>query len=136
MAKVWMMSYVMLLPALASANQYGGGHGGGKSAFSALMLAAVAVLGYYVLKQNKNEKGALLWAGRGVGWALAVVGLVGFLCASLTGHNKYRVGRNHTGDRHQHSSMSGQHFPGHVDEGKVPVGKDGNRRDRKKRRKR
>lgn len=83
MARVWMFFVLMITPVAAHAF---GGHGGGKGAFSVLLMAGVAVLGYWVLKQNKGEKGGLMWAGRMIGWVLAVVGLLGFLCGVGTMH--------------------------------------------------
>lgn len=105
MARVWMFSSLMVLPTLAHAY---GGYGGGKGGFSVLLMAGVAVLGYWILKQNKSDKGALMWAGRAIGWTLAVVGLLGFLCSAGSlhkrGYNKKdckrcltKIGKAHAG---------------------------------------
>ncbi|MBI3566066.1 MAG: hypothetical protein HY079_12785 [Elusimicrobia bacterium] len=56
----------------------GGGH------VSSVLMAATAALGYWVLRQSAKDDGATKRAGQAVGWVLAVVGLGGFLCGSLS----------------------------------------------------
>ncbi len=70
---------VMAGPAFAG---HGGGYHGGGSLAIALM-AAVAVLGWWVLRQAGKDPDWVRIAGKTVGWVLVVGGLLGFLCASF-----------------------------------------------------
>lgn len=54
-------------------------------------LAALAALGWWVLRVNeKDAAGAVKWAGRVVGWALVAIGLSGAACAGAS-HIKHKV---------------------------------------------
>lgn len=57
------------------------GHGCG--AFSVALMAAVAALGVWVLRSVEKDGGLVKRAGQTVGWALVVVGLLGFLCGAV-----------------------------------------------------
>ncbi|MEK7383239.1 MAG: hypothetical protein AAB262_08125 [Elusimicrobiota bacterium] len=60
-------------------------HGGcAMGHFSAVLMAGVAVLGYWVLRLPPTDSGYEHRAGKVVGWVLIFGGLVGFLCASLS----------------------------------------------------
>lgn len=59
-----------------------GGPGCGQAATA--LMAAVAALGYFVLRSTDKDGGLVKRAGQAVGWTLAVVGLAGFLCGSLS----------------------------------------------------
>ncbi|MDD5302321.1 MAG: hypothetical protein PHS14_04355 [Elusimicrobia bacterium] len=87
-----MMTALALIPAGASAcgpmagmpaasGACAGGSGCG--AMSLALMAAVAALGVWVLRSAEKDGGAVKRAGQVVGWALAVVGLGGFLCGAV-----------------------------------------------------
>lgn len=70
----------VLFPAVASACE--GGHG--CDALAVALMAAVAGLGVWVLRWTEKDTGTIKWAGQAVGWVLIVVGLLGFLCGSVS----------------------------------------------------
>lgn len=57
---------------------------GGCAAMSLLAMAAIAALGVWVLRQAEKDGGFVKRAGQAVGWTLAVVGLGGFLCGTVS----------------------------------------------------
>lgn len=64
----------------------GCGHGAmqGCGHLSAVLLAATAALGYWVLRNAEKDSGYVRWAGRGVGAILLLGGLAGFLCGTVS----------------------------------------------------
>jgi len=78
---------LILVPAGASAcgtaaGACASGHGCG--AASTVLMAATAALGVWVLRSAEKDGGLVKRAGQVVGWALAVVGLGGFLCGAAS----------------------------------------------------
>lgn len=67
----------------------GGGLGG------AALLAAVAALGWAVLRYAYKESGTVKLAGQAAGWILLVGGLAGFLCGALCHAFSKRGGGSH-----------------------------------------
>lgn len=57
---------------------------GGCGALSLLAMAAIAAIGVWVLRQAEKDGGGVKRAGQAVGWTLAVVGLGGFLCGTVS----------------------------------------------------
>jgi hypothetical protein len=57
---------------------------GGCGAMSLVAMAAIAALGVWVLRLAEKDGGAVKRAGQAVGWTLAVVGLGGFLCGTVS----------------------------------------------------
>lgn len=57
---------------------------GGCGALSLLAMAAIAALGVWVLRQAEKDGVLVKRAGQAVGWTLAVVGLGGFLCGTVS----------------------------------------------------
>lgn len=57
--------------------------GGGGGMVGTALLAAVAALGWAVLRFAGKESAALKWSGQAVGWVLLAGGLAGFLCGAL-----------------------------------------------------
>jgi len=89
---------LVLFPAIASAcgpmaaMRGSSAHGCGGAGPIALM-AAVAVLGVWILRLVDNDSRPVKRAGQVVGWTLAAVGLGGFLCGALSyGLKKGRQG--------------------------------------------
>lgn len=85
-----MASLSMMVP--GSAWACGGGaaaggcsHGGGCSQLAGVLMAALAVLGYWTLSRAEKDSGAAKKAGQATGWILVLIGLLGFLC-STAGH--------------------------------------------------
>lgn len=82
------LTALVLIPASASAacgptaGACAGGHGCG--ALSTALMAAVAALGVWVLRSVEKDGVWVKRAGQVVGWALAVVGLGGFLCGAAS----------------------------------------------------
>ncbi|MEK7743096.1 MAG: hypothetical protein AAB578_01800 [Elusimicrobiota bacterium] len=75
-------------PVWACAGKAAGGgcsHGGGCGQLAGVLMAAVAVLGYWTLNRAEKDTGQAKKAGLAVGWVLVVIGLLGFLC-SAAGH--------------------------------------------------
>ena len=73
------MAVLILFPAGASACE--GGHA--CDALAVSLMAAVAGLGVWVLRSAEKDSGSSKRAGQAVGWALVVVGLLGFLCGAV-----------------------------------------------------
>lgn len=80
----------VLTPALAFAGH--GGHacpmhpgcGGGGGLLGAALMAGAAALGWWVARQAGKDSGKTRVAGLILGWTLAVFGLAGFLCGSIS----------------------------------------------------
>lgn len=70
-------------------NMSAGGHGCGMAATA--LMAAVAALGVWVLRSSEKDGGLVKRAGQTVGWVLAVVGLLGFLCGAASHAAKSRT---------------------------------------------
>lgn len=95
--KMILAALTTLVPGTASACErcatMGGGmmpHGGGCASggcghLAAVLMAATAALGYFVLHQSSKDSGSVRRAGQVAGWVLLVVGLGGFLCGAA-GH--------------------------------------------------
>lgn len=70
-------------------------HSCGAGHLAIVPLAALAALGWWVLRVNeKDAAGAIKWAGRVVGWVLVAIGLSGAACAGMS-HIKGRVSGGH-----------------------------------------
>lgn len=87
MRTLYVLAALCLIPTDVFA--YGIYHGG-SGGLSALVMAAAAIAGYWVLKRVSSDKDAkqARWAGAAVGWVLVVVGLLGFICASVNHSRK------------------------------------------------
>lgn len=76
---------VMAFPSVALACGSGGcGRGGGHYFLGVALMALLAVLGLWVLRNAEKDPKWIKWAGRVVGWLLVVIGLLGFLCGALS----------------------------------------------------
>lgn len=62
----------------------GAGGGFACGVFSTVLMAAVAALGVWVLRLTEKDGGPVKRAGQAVGWTLVVIGLLGFLCGSVS----------------------------------------------------
>ena len=88
----WMLtSLVLAAPRLALAacdHAHAAGecaHGGcGGGHVGIVLMAVVAALGYWVVQHSQKDSGAIRWGGRVVGWVLLVMGLLGFVCGSMS----------------------------------------------------
>jgi hypothetical protein len=76
------LTVFVLIPASASAAC--GPTAGGCGALSTALMAAIAALGVWVLRSAEKDGGLVKRAGQVVGWALAVIGLGGFLCGAAS----------------------------------------------------
>lgn len=86
---------LVLSPAIASACEPGRAHGCGGAGPIALM-AAVAVLGVWILRLVDNDSRPVKRTGQVVGWTLAAVGLGGFLCGAAAYGLKKKNASCHT----------------------------------------
>lgn len=78
----------------ASGGGCAGGHACGVLAIA--LMAGVAALGSWVLRSAEKDSGAGKRAGQLVGWALVIVGLLGFFCGAVSHAVKVRSGSCHT----------------------------------------
>ena len=87
------LTALVLCPAAASACEsmaaMSGGAGAcatkqGCGAMSIVLMAVVAALGVWVLRSVEKDGLAVKRTGQVVGWTLAVVGLLGFLCGAAS----------------------------------------------------
>lgn len=106
---------LLSFPAAAQAmGMHGGGCGAsGCSHLSAVLYAAIAALGYWVLQHSGKEADALVKnIGRVVAFILLVLGLLGFLCG-IVGHMRSAGAHNKCGNCHQGMmGRGGEGMPG------------------------
>ena len=127
----WIVTGFMLAgPSVAFAG-YGHGVGGclygpGSGHLAAVLLAGVAALGYWVLRQSEKDVKIVRWAGQTVGWVLLVVGLLGFLCGSWSHIKSAASGTRYCPHGEVHGTGSTQTMempPGHPPLGGMDIEK-------------
>ena len=102
--------------------------GGGCGHMSGALMAGTAALGWWILRQAEKDASLTRWAGRAVGWALAIVGLGGFLCAAANHAKRLSsCGGQSTSKCAHHGRMGDGLPPGHplVESLPAEVGKHG-----------
>ena len=95
MNRIFAAAAVFLLPASVFAGHHGYYGGAASGYIAAVLMAGVAALGYWILKQAVKDHGKVRIAGNIVGWTFIVIGLLGFLCGSLSQASKARHGYSH-----------------------------------------
>lgn len=102
-----------------------GGHAcssAGSGMIGAALLAAVAAVGWEVIRHASKESGAVKTAGQIIGWLLAVGGVAGFLCG-VACHAGSRMRSGRTCEHHgaPSTAASGTPAPAELPPGHPPL---------------
>ncbi|MBI4063291.1 MAG: hypothetical protein HY401_03200 [Elusimicrobia bacterium] len=126
MKSVSLFAFAVLAPAASWAGHMGyGGQAGGCShgcgQLSAILMAGVAVLGWWVLHKAEKDAVVAKWAGRIVGGALLLLGLGGFICGTVSHIAKNKAGKACCMMHSQEAGLTGEGQDAMLPPGHPPV---------------